>query len=162
MYLLSNRHSIPNPCNISIIDVGACLTFLMLHSYQLWLWHVFANKINQEYMALTKIDTSSKKQTWHSKSLFCFFLMLQLKGSGDKRMLLFFYNQIFFLFQVPVFFFVCLFFFCFLIGIQSMQGWTANTRHGVTRKETQQRLQDTGFMDMFKKTGYNLICKLLT
>ena len=25
----------------------------------------------------------------------------------------------------------------FLIGIHSMQGWTATTRHGVTKKETQ-------------------------
>ena len=31
----------------------------------------------------------------------------------------------------------------FLIGIHSMQGWTATTTHGVTRKEAQKRLQDT-------------------
>ena len=31
----------------------------------------------------------------------------------------------------------------FLIGIHSMQGLTATTRHGVTRKEAQKRLQDT-------------------
>ena len=31
----------------------------------------------------------------------------------------------------------------FLIGIYSMQGWTATTRHGVTRKKAQKRLQDT-------------------
>ena len=30
----------------------------------------------------------------------------------------------------------------FLIGIHSMQGWTTTTRHGVTRKEAQKRLQD--------------------
>ena len=30
----------------------------------------------------------------------------------------------------------------FLIGIHSMQGWTATTRHGVTRKKAQKRLQD--------------------
>ena len=35
------------------------------------------------------------------------------------------------------------FFFFFLIGIHSVQGWTATTRHGVTRKEAQKRLQDT-------------------
>ena len=29
------------------------------------------------------------------------------------------------------------FFFFFLIGIHPMQGWTATTRHGVTRKEAQ-------------------------
>ena len=28
----------------------------------------------------------------------------------------------------------------FLIGVHSMQGWTATTRHGVTRKEAQKRL----------------------
>ena len=31
----------------------------------------------------------------------------------------------------------------FLIGIHSIQGWTATMRHGVTRKEAQKRLQDT-------------------
>ena len=31
----------------------------------------------------------------------------------------------------------------FLIGIHPMQGWTATTRHGVTRKKAQKRLQDT-------------------
>ena len=31
----------------------------------------------------------------------------------------------------------------FLIGIHSMQGWTATMKHGVTRKEAQKRLQDT-------------------
>ena len=34
-------------------------------------------------------------------------------------------------------------FFFFLIGIHSMQGWTATTRHGVTRKEAEKRLHDT-------------------
>ena len=37
----------------------------------------------------------------------------------------------------------------FLIGIHSMQGWTATTRHGVTRKEAQKRLQDTE--NLFRK-----------
>ena len=32
----------------------------------------------------------------------------------------------------------------FLIGIHSMQGWTATTRHGVTRKRSTKRLRDTG------------------
>ena len=31
----------------------------------------------------------------------------------------------------------------FLIGIHSMQGWTPTTRHGVTRKTAQKRLEDT-------------------
>ena len=32
----------------------------------------------------------------------------------------------------------------FLIGIMNaMQGWAATTRHGLTRKEVQKRLQDT-------------------
>ena len=35
------------------------------------------------------------------------------------------------------------FFIFFLIGIYSMQGWTATTKHGVTKKEAQKRLQDT-------------------
>ena len=39
--------------------------------------------------------------------------------------------------------------FYFLIGIHSMQGWTANTRHGVTRKEADKRLQDTE--NLFRK-----------
>ena len=38
------------------------------------------------------------------------------------------------------------FFFFFLIGIHSMQGWTATTRHGVTRKK---RLQGTE--NLFRK-----------
>ena len=33
--------------------------------------------------------------------------------------------------------------FFFLIGIHPMQGRTATTRHGVTRKKAQKRLQDT-------------------
>ena len=37
----------------------------------------------------------------------------------------------------------------FLIGVHSMQGWTATTRHGVTRKEAQKRLQDTE--NLFRK-----------
>ena len=68
-------------------------------------------------MALTKIDASSKNKLVTVDHYFVFFSILQLKGSGDKRMLLFFYNQFFFLFlfQVPVFFF-------FLIGIHFVQG----------------------------------------
>ena len=31
----------------------------------------------------------------------------------------------------------------FLIGVHTMQGWTATTKHGVTRKEAQKRLQGT-------------------
>ena len=37
----------------------------------------------------------------------------------------------------------------FLIGIHSMQGWTATTRHGVTRKRSIKRLQPTG--NLFRK-----------
>ena len=37
----------------------------------------------------------------------------------------------------------------FLTGIHSMQGQTATTRHGVTRKEAQKRLQDTE--NLFRK-----------
>ena len=37
----------------------------------------------------------------------------------------------------------------FLIEIHSMQGWTANTRHGVTRKRKTERLQHTG--NLFRK-----------
>ena len=32
----------------------------------------------------------------------------------------------------------------FLIGIHSMKGWTATTRHGVTRKRNTKRLRHTG------------------
>ena len=32
----------------------------------------------------------------------------------------------------------------FLIGIHAMQGWTATTRHGVTRKRSTKRLKHTG------------------
>ena len=35
-------------------------------------------------------------------------------------------------------------FIIFLIGIQSMQGWTVTTRHGVTRKRSTKRLEHTG------------------
>ena len=34
----------------------------------------------------------------------------------------------------------CFLKFLFLIGIHSMQGWTATTRHGVTRKEAQKKI----------------------
>ena len=40
-------------------------------------------------------------------------------------------------------------FFFFLIGIQFMQGWTATTSHGVTRKDAQKRLHDTE--NLFRK-----------
>ena len=36
----------------------------------------------------------------------------------------------------------------FLIGIHSMQGWTATTSHGVTRKWSIKRLKHTG--NLFK------------
>ena len=39
--------------------------------------------------------------------------------------------------------------FFFLIGIHPMQGCTATTRHGVTRKEAQKGLQDTE--NLFRK-----------
>ena len=37
----------------------------------------------------------------------------------------------------------------FLIGIHPKQGWTPTTRHGVTRKKAQKRLQDTE--NLFRK-----------
>ena len=37
----------------------------------------------------------------------------------------------------------------FLIGIHSMQGWTASTRHGVTRKRSTKRLEHIG--NQFRK-----------
>ena len=40
-------------------------------------------------------------------------------------------------------------FFFFLTGIHSMQGWTATSRHGVTKKEAQKTLQNT--KNLFKK-----------
>ena len=40
-------------------------------------------------------------------------------------------------------------FFLKKIEIHSMQGWTATTRHGVTRKEAEKRLQDTE--NLFRK-----------
>ena len=44
-----------------------------------------------------------------------------------------------------------LFFFCFfLTGIHPMQGWTATTRHRVTRREAQKGLQDTE--NLFRKS----------
>ena len=39
--------------------------------------------------------------------------------------------------------------FFFLIGIHPMQGSTTTTRHGVTRKKAQKRLQDT--KNLFRK-----------
>ena len=42
----------------------------------------------------------------------------------------------------------------FLIMIQSMQGWTAATRHRVTRKRNTKRLKHTG--NLFRK-NLNLI-----
>ena len=39
--------------------------------------------------------------------------------------------------------------FFFLIGIHSMQGWAATTRHGVTRKRGKNRLKLTG--NLFRK-----------
>ena len=41
------------------------------------------------------------------------------------------------------------FFFFFLIGIYFMQGYTATTRHGVTRKRNTERLKHTG--NLFRK-----------
>ena len=37
----------------------------------------------------------------------------------------------------------------FLIGIHSMQGWTATTRHGVTREGSTKRLEHTE--NLFRK-----------
>ena len=43
-----------------------------------------------------------------------------------------------------------LFLFFFLIGIYSMQGWTATTRHGVTRKKSTKRFEHT--QNLFRKS----------
>ena len=48
--------------------------------------------------------------------------------------------------EQAVFFF---FSFFFLIGVHPMQGLTATTRHGVTRKKARKRLQDTE--NLFRK-----------
>ena len=48
--------------------------------------------------------------------------------------------------QNSVFLFVCLF---VLIGIPSMQGGTANTKHEVTRKRSTKRFEHTG--NLFRK-----------
>ena len=47
------------------------------------------------------------------------------------------------------FVFVFVFFFIFLIGIHSMQGWTATTWHGVIRKKNTKILTQT--VNLFKK-----------
>ena len=44
---------------------------------------------------------------------------------------------------------LCFFVFFLVIGIHSIQGWTATTRHGVTRKKSTKRLQHTG--NLFRK-----------
>ena len=45
----------------------------------------------------------------------------------------------------------------FLVGIHSMQGWTATTRHGVTKKRTTKRLKHTG--NLFRKNlQLNNVC----
>ena len=43
----------------------------------------------------------------------------------------------------------CQYFFFFLIRILSMEGWTATTRHGVTRKSSMKKLKHTG--NLFRK-----------
>ena len=40
----------------------------------------------------------------------------------------------------------CFFFLLFLITIDSMQGWTVTTRHGVTRKRSKKRLEHTEYL----------------
>ena len=49
-------------------------------------------------------------------------------------------------------------FFFFLIRIHSMQGWTATTRHGVTRKRSAKRLEHT--RNLFGKKRYLSILDL--
>ena len=44
-----------------------------------------------------------------------------------------------------------------LIGIYSMQGWTATTRHGITRKANTKRLRHTG--NLFSGLFYNYFRK---
>ena len=50
--------------------------------------------------------------------------------------------------KVPLLFFF--FFLIFSIGIHFMQGWTATTRHGVTRKRSTKRLKHTGNLRIFE------------
>ena len=131
----------------------------MVHFYQLWLWHVFANKINQEYMALTKIDTSSKNKLVTVDHYFVFFQYCNWREMEIKECYCSFTINFFFFF-----FFRYLFFSFFWLGFTSCKA--EQTLRGMELQEKKHnkdyRIQDTGFMGMFKKTGYNLICKLLT
>ena len=74
----------------------------------------------------------------HLLALFYYFL----KTYDNSFLKVFIISQlIFIIFQSFCFF--------FLIGIHSMQGWTATMRHGVTRKRSTKRLEHTG--NLFRK-----------
>ena len=90
---MTNHHGILNLRNVSIIDFGACLTFLMFHSYQFMSWRALANKRNEKYMPLTKIDISLRNKVDIKNHYLC-VSMLQLIRRRYKRMFFFFRNQI--------------------------------------------------------------------
>ena len=79
-----------------------------------------------------------------------FYIKTELKSEifNNKKK---FINKNVFLWQkrVPLFTHQMLFFFFFCIGIYSMQGWTATTRHGATRKRNTKRFRHTG--NLFRK-----------
>ena len=88
--------------------------------------------------------------TWFFKGCVCYiFALLFLEPLPNKTMFfislqklfLFLRKSNFRIFDFQISWCHQIFFF-FLIGIHSMQGWTATTRHGVTRKEAQKKLQD--------------------
>ena len=57
---------------VSIKEIGACLTFLMFQSHKFMMWRVFANKRNQKYMALAKINISSRNNVDIENRYLCF------------------------------------------------------------------------------------------
>ena len=63
-----------------------------------------------------------------------------MSSNGDKSQ--FFYQELFHIVNTYVPYF-------FLIGINSIQGWTAITTHEVTRKRSTKRLEHTG--NQFRK-----------
>ena len=77
---------------------------------------------------------------------YCLSLLPSIGFSFLLSVLSFFLFRMSLCFSVYYFF---LFFFCFLIGIHSMQGWTATTRHGVTRERSKKRLKHT--RNLFRK-----------
>ena len=86
--------------NVSIIDFGACLTFLMFYSYQFMI--VTCSQIKKiKYMPLTKIDTSSRNKV-DKKSLSLFFNFAIEEKLSLKNALFFTIKFFLFLFLVRV------------------------------------------------------------